>query len=108
MAVVAITYDLSLGNDTIQINLRDLPTSANAVSYHLQGDGTVNGTATIKLQETNVHGSAQTDIAGASAVANSTTSEYVGKFDVGGAYLNFDVTLGTATLGLVTLTLRTT
>lgn len=108
MALTELTYDLTGGNDTIQISLRDFPTSSNAVSYHLQGDGAVNGTATVKLQETNVHGSAMSDIAGATAVADTSTSEYVGKFDVGGAFLNFDVTLGTATAGIVTLTLRTT
>lgn len=101
------TYDLSLGNDTLEIQPVGKPLDGvTLVSYHLQGDGVVNGTVTVKLQESNIHLSGQKDIASASAVANANTTEYVGRFDVGGTFLSFNVVLGTATLGVITLTLN--
>lgn len=101
-----ITYDLAGGNAAIAIQTATLPLSAKIVSYQLQGNAAVNGTATVKLQETNVHASGQGDIINATAVANVNTSEYVGRFDIGGSFLNFDVVLGTATLGIITITLN--
>ena len=105
--LTTITYDLTGGSATIAIQKATNPLSGvSAVSYQLQGDGAVDGTVTVKLQETNVHASGQEDIVGASAVANVSTNEYVGMFDAGGAFLNFDVALGTATAGIITITLN--
>lgn len=107
MALTTFAYDLAGGSTTIEINAVGKPTGASKVSYQLQGDGSVNGTVTVKLQETLIHGSGQTDITGATAVANVSSSEYVGQFDVGGEFLNIIVTLGTALAGIITVTIKT-
>ena len=107
MALTTLTYDLTGGTATVPVQALGKDSRSTKVSYHLSGDGAVNGTATVKLQESNVHDAGQLDISGATAVANVSTEEYVGEFVQGGGFLNFVVTLGTATAGTVTLTLRT-
>lgn len=104
MSVIkTITYDLALGSDTLAINTS--ASDISKVSYQLSG-GTANGTATVKLQESNISLTGAEDIVGASAVANVGTEEYVGEFSVGGGFVNYDIAIGTATTGIVTLTLK--
>lgn len=107
MALSIFIYDLAGGSTTIEINISGKPTRASKVSYQLQGDAAVNGTVTVKLQETLIHGSGETDILGATAIANVSSNEYVGQFDVGGEFMNIDVALGTALAGIITVTIKT-
>lgn len=107
MALATFQYDLAGGSTTIDINVLGKPTRASKVSYQLQGDASVNGTVTVKLQETLIHGSGVTDITGATAVANVNSSEYVGRFDVGGEFMSISVVLGTALAGIITVTIKT-
>lgn len=105
--IKSTTYDLSLGNAVVPIQVATGPLNrVTNISYQLSGDNAVNGTVTVKLQETNIHGSGQEDIVGASGIADQNTNEYVGAFSIGGGFLNFEITLGTATLGFVTITVN--
>ena len=101
--VTTQTYDVSLGDDTIVFNgLKGV----DKLSYHLQGDGTMNGTVTVKLQETNVAGLGQKDIVNATAIADANTNEYVGYFDVGGDVVEFNVVTGGTTVGVISIIIR--
>lgn len=101
--ITTIVYDLAIGSFSAAIQPSDKPQDATKVSFHLTGDGTVDGTATIQLQESSVHGSGQEDIVGAVGTVNLNTSEFVGTFDIGGAFLNWEGVVGTATAGIVNI-----
>ncbi len=101
--IITQTYDLTGGaTDVIITGLAGV----SKLSYHLRGDAAVDGTATIKLQESNVSLLGLKDVSGATAIANVSTDEYVGSFDVFGAFISFNVVIGTATAGIITLELR--
>lgn len=103
MEQTTITYNLVGGNTQLEVTSSSSPTKATKVSYQIQGDAAVNGTVTVQMQQTNVHGSGEKNV-GDSAVANVSTSEFVDIGDVNGAFINFDITLGTATVGILTFT----
>lgn len=104
MALTTLTYDLSGGNGDVVVNTQ--AKTIDFISFQLDGNGSVDGTATIKLQEANTAGGTFKDVAGASAVANVSTSEYVDGGKVNSAFFNFNIVVGTATAGIVTMVLN--
>lgn len=105
--ITTIIYQVDQGDQTLAFQLDGKPTGSSKISYQLQGDGDVDAVVTVKLQESNVFGSGHKDIALATAVANVNTTEYVGEFNTGGGYIYYDVTVGAATTGVLTITIRT-
>jgi hypothetical protein len=104
--LTTLTYTVSGGNATVAINADGKPVDASKVSMQVKGDASVNGAVTVKLQESNEHSAGQKDITGATAVADVNTNEFVPAKDVSGAYLNYDIAVGTATLGTITIILN--
>ena len=106
MTQTVITYDLAGGNASEPVTTVASHMDAQKVSFQLQGDGVVNGTVTVKLQESNVHGSGPKDVPSASGIANANTSEYIDAGELNSSFINFDVALGTATIGIITMTIN--
>lgn len=101
-----VTYDVSLGNGTVIIPSASDPLRLNKISYQLTGDAAVDNAVTVKLQESNTEvASSNKDISGATAVANVSTDAYIGVFEFGGNVLSFNVVVGAATVGIITLTI---
>jgi len=105
--LTTITYDLAGGNTDIPVQGVGKPLNGGAhVSMHVQGDAGVDGTATIKLQESNIHASGLKDVVDMSQGINVSSSSYVAVSEIGGAFLSINVVLGTATAGIATITLN--
>ena len=104
--IKTFTYDLAGGATTVNLNRDGFKAFSSAVSMQVQGNGAVDGTATIKLQESNDFGVGLTDIAGATITANVSSDEFVADKVISGAYLAYDIAIGTATAGIVTITLE--
>lgn len=106
MAQSTLTYDVSTGSGSLQITGSGRPNSAKIVSYQVDGDGAVNGAVTVKMQEANTFGGTYKDIAGANATVNVSTSEYVDGGQFNSAFLKIDISVGTATLGILTFVIN--
>lgn len=107
MAIKTFTYDVSGGNTTVDINNTDAPTNSTTLSMQVQGDGNVDDAVIVKFQESNVHATGRTDITGATITANTSTDEFVANKDISGGFLAYDIAVGSATAGIITIILKT-
>ena len=98
--MTTLTYAVAGGNASVTINT--INKTANKVSFQVSGDGAVNGAVAIKLQESNTAAGTFKDVSGATATVNTSTDEYVDGGDFNSGFLQFDVAVGSATLGTIT------
>jgi hypothetical protein len=105
--ITTYTHTVSGGSGTIDIPAIGLNNVIKKVSYQAVGDANVDAAVTVKMQESNLVTGTYKDISGSTATVNTSTNEFIGVGDFTGAYLRFDVSVGTATLGIVTLTVST-
>lgn len=99
------TYDVSTGSGTLDITDSTGENISSTITYQVEGDGSVDDAVTVQLQETNVYNSGFSSV-GSSVVANTGTSEYVSTTTVTGLFLSFDIDVGIATAGIITITIN--
>lgn len=99
-----LTRLVSAGSGTLIVNTKAL--DVNTVSFQISGDGAVNGAVTVKLQESNTSGGTFKDITGTTATVNVNTDEYFDGGTINSRFVQFDVSVGAATLGTITIVIN--
>ena len=98
-----LTYDVSAGSGQLEITRPGYPNEYKSVSFQAQGDSDVDDNVTVQLQESNDATGGFKDITGAVATVAQNTNEYVDGGLFNGAYLQMDIDVGTATIGIITI-----
>lgn len=109
MSIFTFAYDVSLGDTTVDITIpQDVPTKSTSISMQVIGAGITTGSVTTKLQESNVFAVGRTDITGATVTSAIGASDaFVVSKEISGGFLAYDIAVGAATAGTITLIIYT-
>jgi len=107
MDQTVIIYDVTGGDTQISVAPNFSLSQRSKVSFQVQGASILTGSVTVQLQEANTVAGTYKDIAaGVKVVPVGNSDEYIDAGEYNGVFQQVNITVGSSTGGIITITLN--